>query len=445
MLLRDTVNLPIFDLNYLAGTERVNLFSGNSPFKRRGLLICTALFAYKLCRSALTWQPFSIRKIPSQSILFVAETKNQLDALNPIMRELDCALLDIGAGQGIRFPTFLAFLAALFFWPIPLLRYFTATPHQKISYNYVFHDYWLTYGFYMTARLWLRQKRPALVFVANDHNMRTRTVVQAAHDEGISTAYAQHASVSEKFPPLHFTYAFLDGKDALEKYAAIGASNTLVFLVGIPKFDAFLIKRNQHDQLDTLGVCINLLDPTENVMSLCQKLRERFPQLPIIFRAHPSDKRNWEASMRSLDIQLSHSKAELSFNFLQCVDVIIAGDSNISLEALLMNVVPLYYDFSMQGRDNYGFVKRRVVQLLASDEEVFDTITELLAQKPEVRHQAEFYSATINTDFDGRSSTLIAELVREITSGHVDYSAWARVERVPTLAAYELPTRYPND
>ena len=439
-LLEDTLHIPLFDLNYLASSEQADVYAYNPALRRRGIGICVLVFFYRMLKSGWRWRPAPKRlgrvdPALADKVWVVAETKNQYDALRPVYAQLEnAAQVSLEALPGTPFPTLAAYLTAILFWPLPVFRFFAASSYQRRSYAYVFNDYWLTYGYYLTARLWLRRLRPRAVVVANDHNMKTRTLVRAAHDEAVPTAYLQHASVTEKFPPLSFTYAFLDGQDALEKYTAIGPSETQVFLAGIPKFDAFLTCRNDRTTAARLGICINLLDASDRVLSLCRLLRARFPDLPVSLRPHPSDSRDWTGLLTDSptnsptvgDIDISDAKLELSFAFLKRVDAIIVGDSNITLEALLMNVTPLYYDFSGQASDHYGFVRRGAVTLLTT-EELLEAVTALQHHKPAVRQRSKAYCATVDTCYDGRSAQLVARTLEQRLRGELDTSVWQRL------------------
>ena len=437
-LLRNAVDLPLYDLNYVMSSERVDLYSYSPSFKRRGLLICSLAFFFKFFKSAFTWQPNLLRKLNKRRKLVVAETTNQLTALEPVEQAwADADLLHLNPRPGARFPDFLAYLTALPFLPVVMTHFLTAEGYHRKAHAYIFNDYWLTYGYYVTAQLLLRKLQPQLVLVSNDHNMRTRTFVKAAQDENVTTCYLQHASVSRKFPPLSFDYAFLDGMDALLKYDDIGAAPTKVFLTGIPKFDAFYPHRNRNPRVERVGICVNMLDPTDKVVSLCEQVRQRFPELVILLRPHPSDFRDWRATLASHAVTLSDAKLELSFEFLRRVDAIVSGESNIILEATLMDVYCVYYDFAKKNADHYGFVTNGLVAYKDSPAAVLSELAGLTRHKPSVRDRAKPYCATVSTQYDGRSAKLIADLVNKLLTG-ARLEAWERVPGTRNLEAYRL-------
>ena len=108
-----------------------------------------------------------------------------------------------------------------------------------------------------------------------------------------------------------------------------------------------------------------------------------------------------------------------SFDFLKKVDAIIAGASNILLEAALMNVFPLYYDFAQTHLDWYGFQRSGLVECLSEPEEVCRSIKEICQSKPSVRTKAKLYCATIGTCYDGRSGELAGAMIQKLKTATI--------------------------
>lgn len=439
-LIRDTMALPLFDLNYLTSVEALGLYSYNPNFPRRGILGCAAVFAYKALRSL----PESLMRDPVEPnrtrIFFAVETKNQTDAIHPIAERLDaCSTIALEREcPGARFPMALAYVVAFMFWPVCVFRYFQASEYQKRAFAHVFHQYLLTYGLYLVARVWLRHHEPRLVVVANDHNMKTRTLAAAGRDEDVRTAYVQHASISGRFPPLMFDVALLDGIDAATKYADIGSHGTEAYLVGIPKFDAYAGRTNSSERVSSLGVCVNVLDPADRVASLCAHLRETFPNLELVFRPHPGDARDWPGLLRTIDVGLSDSKREGSFEYLSRVDAIISGDSNIILEAVLMNVVALYFDFGNRKTDHYGFVGAGLAPYFEREPHIVEAVARLMEKRPNVRLRAAPYCATVGTSAEGRSAELAADVLSHVARGTGVSGAWRPLPEFTAMPVYRF-------
>jgi hypothetical protein len=321
-----------------------------------------------------------------------------------------------------------------------LYKYFRSQGLLRRSFHYGFDSYLLVYGFYIVSRLWLRNVKPAGVVVSNDHGVITRSFTLAAKHMGISTFYLPHASITEKFPPLMFDYAFLDGLDALCKYESCGPSKTKIFLIGIPKLDPYINQLNHRPVVSTIGVCTNKFDAFERVEELCKMLRKSFPDISLFLRPHPGDTRRmeWKGLAENFDIHYSDSRVETSFEFLKGVDVILAGESNILLEAALINVLPIYYDFPRTHMDWYGFQRQGLVEYVSEIEEVFIIIQKILKNRPDVRIKTKYYCATVDSRYDGQSTELTTKLIKALVSDQdLDWKEWKSIQG-SKLDAYEL-------
>ena len=246
--------------------------------------------------------------------------------------------------------------------------------------------------------------------------------------------------VREEFPPLSFDYALLDGRDALTKYDTSGPSSTRVFLTGIPKFDSFYASINQNEQVHALAICTNPVEPDARAQDLCAHLRAGFPDMRIVLRPHPADKRLafWQDMAEEYRLSFSDSRVETAFEMFRGVDAVIAGESNVLLEAALMDLFAIYYDFSQAQIDYYGFVEQGLMEYTASPEAVEALVQDLRSHKPSVRFKAHTYCATIETAFDGRSAEVAAVLIHQILQSEIDWTPWQAVSTVQHLDAFEL-------
>ncbi len=384
------------------------------------------------------------QSLPHYRILFVFNTTNQHRSLAPVYAQIEEA--KIVNAEHNDLPLFFAYLLALPFFPLIIFKLLQAKGDERRAFSYVFDVYWFAYGYYLLVRLLIRSISPKAVVVANDHVMWLRAFAKAAQDERIPTIYIQHASVTKRFPPLSFDYALLEGIDTLNKYVSCGPSQTEVFLVGMPKFDAYIDSLNSNEQARSIGICTNPLDTIEEVKKLCDCLSKSFPNLDFILRPHPGDKRNkkWEELAGMNSWQFSSGKEEGVFRFLQCVDVIIAGDSSIHLEAALLNVYPIYYVFGRQKRDSYGFHNAGLVEYCATPEDVRSKINELREYIPAVRVKSKMFNATVNTVYDGRSTELTCLLINQIAHGlKPDLKGWKRIKAIQELPVYQ-PDEFTN-
>jgi hypothetical protein len=448
-LLFDTIQLDLFDLNYAYSSENFNMLSlPQSALPRPGVLIRIGAFFWYFLKSCI----FSFRVKTSHyykkgCVIFAFTSKNQRDSLQPISKHIgDSILLEMDfftrfkPNTNVRFPIGWVYFVAIVFFPLVIFKLLISRGYKRKSFRYAFGMYWLTYGHYMVSRLWLRWVCPRGVVVANDHTMPCRVFVSAAKAEGIVTFYVQHASVQERFPPLSFDYALLEGQDALHKYEYAGETNTKIYLIGIPKADSHYNHLNSHPTVTSIGICTNRLDPIPRIEQLCHELRLNFPELDMIIRPHPRDQRGglWAEFADKYKLKLSNSTLQVSFDFLKQVDAVIAGNSNILLEAASLNVFPLFYDFLQEHRVAYGFQKNGLVEYLSAPEEIVANLSKLAKNKPYIRNKTKHYYATVDTNFDGQSSKLASLLICQLLylTESEPFVQWRRLTSAK-LDAYE--------
>ncbi|WP_147415817.1 glycosyltransferase family protein [Ulvibacterium marinum] len=272
-------------------------------------------------------------------------------------------------------------------------------------------------GSYEECLRLLKKSRPKAILFSNDHLIIARAMLLAAKKLSIKTYYVQHASVSEYFPPLEFSYAFLEGEDALVKYKKCGQIDSEVILVGMPKFDKYINHVNNNEKLTTVGIPFNLLDDLEVINKLVEWLKAEYPNLEVIIRPHPGDQRDLS---QFASYSLSDPSRENAFQFLARTDGIICADSSIHLEAALLNVYPLYYNFERgEALDYYGYVRNGLVDFCKNIDELKLKIAQLRLAKPDIRNRAAFYNAAVNSDFYGQSTNKIVDMVFE-TINQVD-------------------------
>ncbi|WP_240410553.1 glycosyltransferase family protein [Hymenobacter oligotrophus] len=265
-------------------------------------------------------------------------------------------------------------------------------------------------GYYEVYRRALRHYRPRAVVFANDHNDDARALLLACIAEGVPTAYVQHASVSTNFPPLGFDLSLLEGQDALDKYRQCGPVRGQVQLVGMPKADAFIRRRNQQPRVQRVAIAANTLDDSAGLLAALEYLLGNFPHLSFTFRAHPSDPRSFaELRQRFPQLRFSDARQESVFEFLQQHDALIAADTSTHLEATLLNLVSLYYRFSNHGvaDDYYGYAAHGLIDRAFGLPELGELLNRYAQHKPLEHYQrAAYYCATLGTAHEGHSQEL---------------------------------------
>jgi hypothetical protein len=237
-LLNEAIKLDIFDLNYAYASDKFALCSRETYDTRRiGMAWRIASFLGHFFEKAVDVKCLFKRGRRTDGVLLFAVTKNQRGSLVLLAEKIESAYLAGGSSfvsldVEERFPLLLAYLFSLAFFPAVLFHFWKSDGYRRKTFHFIFDQYWLTYGYYLIANLWLSRLEPKALVVSNDHNMPNRVVLKLAREKRIPSVYIQHASVTEKFPPLAFDYALLEGLDALQKYESAGySSKTKVFLV----------------------------------------------------------------------------------------------------------------------------------------------------------------------------------------------------------------------
>ena len=277
-------------------------------------------------------------------------SQNNYNALHFIKKRRNNAIAVAGQGKQIgRYNAIVNRISLrkkiLYYWQLPLV--FIAFIKKEGIRAWRFFDLiYAAIGYYEVYRYEIRKAKPRAVIFANDHNDDSRALLLACKREGIPTAYIQHASVSTYFPPLSFDLSLLEGQDALDKYSQCGPIKGMVKLVGKPQADAFYKHRNTNHSASRLGLACNLIDEFQSISSTVAYLAHAMPDMPLTFRAHPGDQRNFE-SLQNIhpNLRFSNSRQETVFDFLSRQDVLLAADTSTHLEATSLNIAAIYFRF----------------------------------------------------------------------------------------------------
>ena len=238
------------------------------------------------------------------------------------------------------------------------------------SYNFLIAPGYVWFYFKLLSRC-----QPECIVLSNDHVVNRKSLILVCEVLGIKTLYVQHAPVSYAFPELHFTYNFLDGIDAYEKYT-FGEKNTLgdTFLLGAVRYDR-LSELRQYKKIDAkthcIGIAINMLDDYDKIDELCKYILEEFPHCSIKIRSHPAMKDKPYVFFHNERFLYTCANEEPITDYLKSIDMQIAGDSGVHFDAIIAGVESHAYNFTCNKFiDNYGFVKNNVIELLETKESV---------------------------------------------------------------------------
>jgi hypothetical protein len=409
----------LLDVNYYYSSEKINLFNRSIKNKYfvENIYFSIGLF-FLIWLSQIRYFFSSKKKIEPNQILLFSFTKNQKDSLKSLLSmRKDCMLFGNKKNADHMLPEYKAFFYSLPFFLKVYKIYKKSEGYIKCSFKNAYFKYWLTYGYLKMLINFFKKNKVKVAIVSSDHSMRTRVIAYAAKSCETKSIYIQHASVTTDFPKLVFDYALLEGNDALDKYKKIGNIVSDIFLLGSLKLGKNM-NVNKNTTVETIGVCIDLVSDLSIVDELIVELLKHFSSKNIILRPHPREER-WDL-IRNFqvkhNINISQSNKVDVVDFLDKVDCIISGESNIHLEATLMNIVPIYYSFSIaENKDVYGFIANKLIMYIADDmQELNGIINDLKIKKPNIRNRAKYYDASIGTNFDGNTLVMYNQVISSI-------------------------------
>lgn len=274
-----------------------------------------------------------------------------------------------------------------------------------------------TVGMYEVAFANLSKYRPKCVVLSNDHSEKQRALLNAAKRLNIPVIYIQHASISEFMPPLDFDLSLLESQASLDKYETLGKINGKVQLIGMPKFDSYIQFRNYSTTINHIGICTNPFDNTDDIYQLIYAIQEQFPMINISLRPHPGYKNN----IKPVEHVNLSTKAEHVFDFLRRQDLIIAGSSSIHLEAILLNITSLYFQFSSvqeNAYDPYGYIKNGLLEDAIDIPNLLNFIKKNIKNRKFVFQNVKYYNSVVGTENEGKSGFLAGLYIKEFLENH---------------------------
>lgn len=275
---------------------------------------------------------------------------------------------------------------------------------------------------------------PRLILMSNDHNVQQRCLLSLARVKSIKTAYVQHASVSRLFPALVFDYSLLDGQVAMDTYIDCNShkpesaplpDRQHIFLTGQKK----PVQRCCSSEATTVGFAINSLDDVRDVMQVVNSMTDAGYDLRL--RWHPGMGLAKVEEIRDFclvtpSVGLSDPLIETVGDFLSQIRVLVAANSSIHLEAAVAGVMPVYFEMSpVSTRDYYGYVKNGVSAEAKDIDELRDLIDDVLRGSRTLNpNSVQAYSATFDTEWEGREGELAAGIIKSLLEGADPAQCW---------------------
>lgn len=278
---------------------------------------------------------------------------------------------------------------------------------------------WSTYGYYQLAKEYVEQYKIKTLIVSSDQGEFHRCLLMNAKEMGVKTIYVQHASVAEGFPKLIASYSFLDGQESFDKYLTAGQPEGEVYLSGGVRFDPIFqhYKLKNTQNVNTIGIAINMLDDFGEVRRLCQFLLSH--SYKLVLRPHPRYGEIDQIWLEKNAIDYSDPKAESSFDFISHIDLMVSNESSIHLDAALMRCPSVVYNFSNHPvLDHYSYIKNGLVKAADNEEQLLEAIMTPLDLLPSTE-TLQFYNASCGTSNEGSLGEVISAFIRGLSKDNL--------------------------
>lgn len=267
-------------------------------------------------------------------------------------------------------------------------------------------------GWYESARRHLKRHKPLGILFTNDQTPINRAIILAARSLNIKTGYIQHASVRDDFGELLMDYAFLDGQDTIDKYTANGNRfQTQIHLIGMPKISKYLHLRSDPKKIETIGIAYNITDDLNEIRALATILQQA--NFRILIRPHPKDHRLFKPMK---NVIVDNPVENNAFDFLNKVDALIAGESAIHLESILINKPSYQYNFNTQSsiHDLYGFLKNNLIHEYINPEELLNEILLYNSEPKDVYRKATYYNSLVDDPQEAKAAELALDKINHL-------------------------------
>lgn len=408
--------LDIYDLNYEYCSEELGILnspSDNLPQKGvffRILSLIKGIVLHGILRKV------NKCTIDKNAILFFVMAKNEYNSIKPIYEELPHSFILGKDDFKNGYPLGKIYLLSLIFIPIVFWKFlFCKNTYHKKSFSYTFDGFCLSYSSIYVLKKYLLKLQPQKIIISNQLSCFHRCLAYVAKELDIETIYMQHASVTEKFDNLNvFSSLLLEGEDSLMKYQNNGTKNKRIFLIGMPKLDRCFSNISEFSGIESIGICTNGTDDILVFSKLISYLKQKSPNIKISIRPHPCDRRKleWLNIAEKYRCEFSDASVIESFIFLNNMDLIVSGDSNIHLEAALLNIPSIYFDPQSLKLDWYGFLKNNLVYYASDIASVYNFILTISVSGLSIRNKAKYYVESVNSIFDGNSTKLATKIIQ---------------------------------
>ncbi len=360
-------------------------------------------------------------------------TINNKTTLSPLITELKKKGEHIDAiTDRSSFPMWKLYLYSIRYLPSLIKEIVKASKENKRIFRSRFALIWRAYGSYKLAIEMLNKYAPKFVVVASDQDPFARALVSKARENDIRTVYVQHAAVTNKFPPLDFSFSFLDGKESLSKYKQAGEIKGTIVLSGGVRFDRVLTPHKSPQNM--VGVAINTIDDKKKVKELCMYLISN--NIDVVFRPHPTmNKSDWKVWCKKNNVSFSDPDNEDSFQFLTGINLLVSNQSSIHLDAAIIGTKSTLYNFSNGiQNDYYGFLANDLIKESHTHEEIIM----LLKDNKGVNTNVRYYNSSSQTDFFGYVSKLICIILLDLCNDITLNGRLKKIDASDNFVVYDI-------
>lgn len=397
--------IDIYSLNYI-------LFSSfrHKAKEAKPLITCILFYLYGFVKVLFT--KGDLKSPSTKQILVYSPSINNQRTIDPIVSNLGTDSYTYWKTTDGNLPIVKIHLLSIFYSICFFSFYCRQSKDDKKLIRRFFDLFFNTIGrFKVIDRFYKNNPQLKILIMANDHNQTNRCMIELAEKYDIKTIYTQHASVTDRFPALHFDYSFLDGLESYEKYKKVGDIKGRVFLSGSPRYD-FLHAYSGKIESDVIGIGLSEADKIEKVIEMCSFIKSRSTS-KIIVRPHPRTEPTFPSDVfTNKGVSVSFPSKENSLSFLSQVSILIANESGIHLDAAIMHKRSIMYNFSDNDvMDWYGFIKQGLITCCTSYDEV---LCQIENKMPIPSETIQYYYAAYNTKHEGKVGVLISELVKDL-------------------------------
>lgn len=377
-----------------------------------GICIYILRFIYYFVKSPWRYNT-SLKK--EKAVLIYGESTNNRNTLLPIIKELgDNKVIDLFSHS--QYPKWKQYWYAIPYLGSLLKELRNANSDKRCIIRYFFAKFWVMYGCNKAAGELLDFYKPSILVMANDHLHFHRALMHEAKKRGIYTLYVQHASVTDKFPPLEFDFSLLDGEDSYNKYNNHKNNSGNIYLTGGIRFDGINISKQNLGGKTVIGVAINQFDDETIVKGTCLQLKSfKFndPIVEVILRPHPQMPiKMWSTWCKKNNVGFSFAREETSFQFLSRISVLISNQCSIHLDAAMCHTPSIIFKLSSSNiEDSYLFSKNGLAIEAHDMRELSCCIQESRNRQPS-ETAVKYYNCSYCSNYEGQVAKLMADLIQ---------------------------------